>query len=69
MMPLELAYPFGKPRITVPRNLSLLATSGVLRYESPGGRTTGLVHVGIQRDPSQHWHVSIMGQRIPKMGL
>ena len=59
---------FKVTRTTYYRHLSLLATSAVLRYESPGSRTTGLTWVEFLVDPNQHWE-SPKIETVPKMGL
>jgi len=59
---------FKVTRSTYYRHLSLLATSAVLRYESPGSRTTGLTWVEFLVDPSQQWE-SPKIETVPKMGL
>jgi hypothetical protein len=41
----EFTKLFGIPRSTLYRHLSLLATSSVLRFGSPGGKKSGFLHV------------------------
>jgi hypothetical protein len=59
---------FGVSRTTLYRHLSLLAKSAVLRFESPGNRTTGLMYVAFLVDPSQSWQDHKRGNSNPKNG-